>query len=95
MDTGASANLAAAPAAEQLQAAGAVEQEDAGAAQPLKEVPPAPLSMAQVVATVEAALQGLRGIQARGAALNSADLEAWERDLHEREMEFQRRSEQL
>jgi len=52
--------------------------------------------MAQIVAAVEAALQGLRGLQASGAAPgDSSRLEAWEHDLREREAEFQRRSEQL
>ena len=52
--------------------------------------------MAQIVAAVEAALQGLRELQARGAAPgDSSRLEAWEYDLRELEAELQRRSEQL
>jgi len=56
---------------EQLQAAKAVEQEDMGPALPLVEAPPTPLSMAQIVTAMEAALQGLRRLQARGAVLGS------------------------
>jgi len=51
--------------------------------------------MAQITAVMEAACQGLRRLQARGAAIDPADLEAWERDFHKREVEFQCRSEQL
>ena len=43
------------------QEAGVMEQGDVGAAQPLWGVLPATLSMAQVVATMEVALQGLHG----------------------------------
>ena len=50
--------------------------------------------MAQIVTAMEAALQGLRGLQASGIALDPSHLEALEHDLHEREVEFQRCSEQ-
>ena len=44
---------------------------------------------------MEVALQRLHGLQACGATLDPADLEAWEQDLHGREAKFQRCSEQL
>ena len=53
--------------------------------------------MAQVVVTVEAALRGLRGLQASGAMLGdpSSQQAAWERDLRAREEELQHRKEQV
>jgi phosphatidylglycerophosphate synthase len=48
-----------------------MEQEDVGAALLLVEAPPTPLLMAQIITAMEAVLQGLRRLQARGAVLGS------------------------
>ena len=74
--------------AEQPLVAGAAEQKNVGATLPLGEALPTVLSMAQIATAMEVALQDLRRLQACRAALDPADLEAWEHDLQGREVEF-------